>query len=222
MTLEEQLKQVRDTTLTRMPQSIVQVFKDSIRGIRDDKLKEQALQVGDQIPEISLKSIEGNPVGLIDLFQSEFLILNFYRGGWCPYCNMELREYERLKMDFMELGVSIAAVSAETPELATQTIDKNSISYPILTDDDAKLMKAIGIVFKLDEASKREYVNFGMDFSEIHGNENYELPVPAVYVINRDMEIVFVHFEEDYMTRMEPTEVLNFIKTNYQTINATT
>ncbi|WP_299439823.1 peroxiredoxin-like family protein [uncultured Aquimarina sp.] len=219
MTLQEQLKQMRNATMERMPQSIIKVFTDSINDIRKKRLKENALQVGDHIPDMGLQNINGNNLLLSNLIEKEFLILNFYRGGWCPYCNMELREYERLRKIFNQLNTDIVGISAEIPELVNQTIDKNTLSFPVLSDIDAELMKAIGIVFQLDEASKKEFENFGMDFTRIHKNNNFELPVPAIYIINKKMEIVFVHFEEDYMTRLEPTELLNILKNNLITEN---
>ena len=76
----------------------------------------------------------------------------------------------------------------------------------------SNFMKELGIVFQINETSKENYKGFGMDFTKIHGNENYELPVPCVYVVNKDWEIVFVHFEEDYMTRLEPTDLLTYLK----------
>lgn len=219
MTLEEQVKQTRDSIMERMPTEIMQVFENSISEIRANKLKENALQVGAKIPNHSLTDVDGDTVKLKSFIQYDYLILNFYRGGWCPYCNMELREYERLVNDFKEQGVGIIAVSPETPELATETIIKNVLSFPVLTDTNAQFMKKIGLVFKLDEDSKREFVNFGMDFTKINGNENFELPVPAIYVINKEMEVVFVHFEEDYMTRLEPTELLEKMKNKQVVLN---
>ena len=213
MTLKEQLKQMRNATLERMPQSIIKVFTDSIDNIKKKQLKENALQVGDYIPNMTLQNNNGYNTLLSDLIKQNFLILNFYRGGWCPYCNMELREYERLRETFNKLDTDIIGISAEIPELVNQTIDKNTLSFPVLTDIDAELMKVIGIVFPLDEASKKEFKNFGMDFIKIHDNSNFELPVPAIYVINKDMQIVYTHFEENYMTRLEPTELLKKLKT---------
>lgn len=212
MTLEQQLTQMREATMAKMPESIIKVFLNSLEEIRNDKLRERALQVGDHIPEGLLKDSTGNTVSLQSLHTSEFLVLNFYRGGWCPYCNMELRAYESLKDEFAALGVNIVAISAEVTALAAQTTTKNAISFPILTDTNAALMKRIGIVFQLDEATKREYGNFGVHLDKIQGNDEFELPVPAVYVVNRAMEIVFCHFEEDYMTRLEPSELLEIVK----------
>lgn len=214
MTLQEQLQQMRKASMERMPQSIIKVFTDSINNIIKNQLKEKALQVGDAIPDMSLQNINESHSLLSHLIKQDLLILNFYRGGWCPYCNMELREYERLREAFNALDADIIGISAELPELANTTSSKNELSFPVLTDVDAKLMKAIGIVFQLDEASKREFENFGKDFTKIHGNNNFELPVPAVYVINKKMEIVFVHFEADYKSRLEPTDLLNILKNN--------
>ena len=121
MLLTKQLKELKDATMDRMPQSIIETFNDGINEIKTIGLKERALQVGDFIPHIALTNYNSESVQLTDLHQSEYLVLNFYRGGWCPYCNMELREYERLKEDFTEVGANIVGISAEIPELALQT-----------------------------------------------------------------------------------------------------
>ena len=213
MTLKEQLKHMKNASIERMPHAIMKVFTDSIYDLKKNNLKENALKVGNCIPDINLKNIDGSTVLLSDLIEKDYLVLNFYRGGWCPYCNIELREYERLLINFDELNTSIVGISSETIELANNTTKKNTLSFPVLTDVNAKLMKEIGIVFKVNEASKKEFENFGMDLSTINGNSNFELPVPAVYVINLKMEVMYVHFEEDYMTRLEPTELLTILKT---------
>ncbi|MEM9363010.1 MAG: peroxiredoxin-like family protein [Bacteroidota bacterium] len=213
MLLTRQLEELRNATMDRMPLSIIQTFNDGIEKIKAIGLKEKALQVGDVVPHFSLTDHNGKSVKLTDLHQLGYLVLNFYRGGWCPYCNMELREYERLRGDFEKADTNIVAISAELPELALQTTEKNVVTFPILTDKDAKFMKDLGIVFQLDEKTKKDYEGFGMDFTQIHGNENYELPVPAVYIIDTNKKIVFTHFEADYTTRIEPSEVLRAIKT---------
>ena len=212
MSLKEQLKQMKEATLERMPQSIIQVFENSIDEIKKNGLKEKALKIGDKVPDVPLTNIDEGTVLLSELQKTDYLILNFYRGGWCPYCNMELREYERLREDFNQLNTDIVGISAERIERSSQTSHKNALSFPVLTDVNAQLMKEIGIVFQLDKASKQEYINFGIHLDEIHANSSFELPVPAVYVINKDREIVYVHIEEDYMTRLEPSILLEFIR----------
>lgn len=212
MSLEEQLTQTREAVLAQAPSSALKAFHDSLEKIKNDQLKEKALQPGQKIQDFQLIDTQGHEVSISHLHTIDFLVLNFYRGGWCPYCNMELRAYEKLRQDFLSIGADIVAISAEKTTLAASTSDKNQLSFPVLTDKEAHMMKAMGIVYSLDEASKREYTNFGLDLATIHGNDQYQLPVPAVYVINRAMEIVFVHFEEDYTTRLEPQELLNTLQ----------
>ncbi|MGH1337729.1 MAG: peroxiredoxin-like family protein [Aureispira sp.] len=212
MTLTEQLQQFKEATMTRLPQSIIQTFEESLEEIAQHQLKEKALPVGAQLPDFSLTDSQENVLHLDQVHTNDFLVLNFYRGGWCPYCNLELRAYEQLKNEFTALGATIVGISAEVPELAAQTIQKNNLSFPVLTDRNAVFMKKLGLVFPLNANMKRDYAGFGMDFTSIHGNTNYELPVPAVYIINKNREIIFVHFEADYMTRIEPQQILTILK----------
>ena len=106
---------------------------------------------------MGLTNVQGDIKLLSDLQTSEFLILNFYRGGWCPYCNMELREYDKLRESFNKLDVDVIGISAEITELANTTVKKNALSFPVFTDVNAELMKAVGLVFQLDEQSKKEF-----------------------------------------------------------------
>ncbi len=212
MSLKEQTERLKNDVLERMPQPIVQNFLNDINQLRVDKIKETSLDVGDTIPNGNFKNIQNEDVQLSHFHTSDYLILNFYRGGWCPYCNMELREYEKLKDDFDKISTQIVSISAEQANLANETSQKNVLTHAVLTDVDAKFMKQLGIVFALSEDAKRNFKGFGMDFTQIHGNENYELPVPAVYVLDSNFKVVFKHFEEDYMTRLEPSELLTIIK----------
>lgn len=218
MKLKTQLAQIKAATLTKVPQSAMEVMNDSITNIKISKQKERALQPGEKMLDFELMDIQGRPQTIRGLHTNDFLILNFYRGGWCPYCNLELRAYEQLRDDFLALGADIVAISAEKNTRGAQTATKNALTYPVLTDQDAKMMKDIGVVFQLDEASKKLYQNFGLDLKQIQGNDHYELPVPAVYVLNQDMEVVFMHFEEDYTTRLEPSALLEILKNQIQTV----
>lgn len=212
MTLEKQLVQISESGFSRMPKHIAQVLLEGIEEIAASDLKRNALNVGDTIEDAQLTDVFGTKKQLSAVFEKDFLILNFYRGGWCPYCNMELRTYENLKKDFYELGANIVAISAEKPDKAYATSEKNMLSFPVFSDENAVFMKSLGIVFALNGSLKKEYTNFGIDLKQLHGNSNDELPVPGVYVINRNFEIVFRHLDEDYMTRFEPSDLLSFFE----------
>ena len=212
MTLEAQLKQITAAGFDRMPQPIAKILADGIEEIKNSGLKNSALKIGDTLPDFPLTDVNNKQHTLSSLIHKDFLVLNFYRGGWCPYCNMELRAYDKLRGEFLAVETDIVAISAEKPTFAARTTNKNQISYPVLTDTAAELMKKIGIVFQLNEPLKREYKNFGIDLTILHGNINDELAIPAVYVINKYLEVVFVHLEADYMTRLEPNALLPILR----------
>ncbi|WP_109437362.1 peroxiredoxin-like family protein [Aquimarina sp. AU119] len=218
MTLKQQLIQISDAGFSRIPKAIAQVLLDGIKEVRLSNLKKNALKKGDYVPDLEVLNSFGISTSIQELVTHKLLIINFYRGGWCPYCNTELRAYEKLKEDFAELGAGIVAISAETPEITIQTSNKNHLSFPVLSDQNAKLMKAFGIVFQLNKKLREEYTNFGINLSEIHDNSNYELPVPAIYVINKDLEIVYDYFEENHMLRLEPKDLLNVLKDEISTL----
>ncbi|TGV01316.1 peroxiredoxin-like family protein [Flavivirga rizhaonensis] len=221
MTLKEQLSHISETGFSRMPKHIAQVLLDGVEEIASSDLKDKALKVGEKVTNAEFVDIFGTTRKLSEFMEQEYLVLNFYRGGWCPYCNMELRRYEMLKEEFERHGANIVAISAEKPNISAQTSDKNTLSFPLLSDNNATFMKSLGIVFTLNNDLKREYANFGIDLTQIHGNLNFELPVPGVYIINKDFEIVYVHLDENYMTRPEPSEILDTLTSKIMQKNTT-
>ncbi|WP_271783836.1 peroxiredoxin-like family protein [Aquimarina algiphila] len=212
MTLQEQLVLVSEVGFSRIPKRIAQVLRNVIKEITSSDLQEKSLKVGEKITDTELIDVSGKPRQLSEFLDQKYLILNFYRGSWCPYCNMELRAYESLKDDFQLLETSIIGISIERPTITSQTSEKNTLSFPMLCDENAQFMKSLGIVFTLNDDLKREYANFGIDLKQIHNNLNYELPVPGVYIINRNLEIIFRNLNENYMTRLEPKDILTFLE----------
>ncbi len=213
MSLSQSLSQITASGFEKMPHSIAKVLSDGIEELKKDDLSGTALQVGDTIPDIELINPENrSSISLKDLIKHEYLVLNFYRGGWCPYCNLELRAYEQLREQFKAVSANIVSISAELPDRTISTATRNKLSHTVLTDHHAKLANAIGIDFQLNKDLQREYANFGINLSELHGNEDNVLLVPAVFIIDKDMKIVWSHIEENYMIRAEPLDVMNELK----------
>lgn len=209
MSLSKSLNQVTASGFEKMPHSIAKVLSDGIKELKTDNLASNALRSGDEIPDIQLTLTKnGEKRSLRAFMKNDFLILNFYRGGWCPYCNLELRAYEELMKQFEQASANIISISTELPDFTMSTSVRNKLSHPILTDLNAELSKEIGIAFKLNKDLQREYANFGINLSELHGNDKNELLVPAIFIIDRNMKIVWSHIEENYMIRAEPSEVL--------------
>lgn len=208
MNLTEQLDRIREVGFAQMPKQVAKVLLDGIEEVAKSNLTSTSLKKGDQIPQFELVDIHEERKNVKDLMTNDYLIINFYRGGWCPYCNLELKEYERLKDAFEAVGASIVAISPEKPEYTSITSNKNAITFDVLSDENATIMKEFGIVFQLNEKLKKEYTKFGIDLTDVNGNNNFELPIPATYIINKDLEIVFSHIEVDYTTRLEPSVLI--------------
>lgn len=157
------------------------------------------LLIGEKLPEIMLADAIGKDVQLKKLLAAKPTILVFYRGGWCPYCNLQLSGLQEIEQDLTKLGYQVVAVSTDKPENLKASMDKGKLSYILLSDADLSLAKAMGIVFKAPE----HYQKF---LSETTGGKNKDmlLPVPAVYILNKDGEIRFEYIEPNFKERISP------------------
>lgn len=212
MSLTNQLEELTNQAFSNMPEHLAQGLKAGIQEVRTSQLKQNALKVGDKIKNLSLLNIYGEQISLKSLITKDYLLLNFFRGSWCPFCSMELREYERLKEKFLKSNIDIVAISPEVAKYSKKTKEDNFLSFEILSDENSKVMKEFGIVFTLSNEVKKIYEDFKIDLKEQNGNITYKMPVPATYVVDKNFNIVFAHFEEDYTTRCEPKDVLEFIE----------
>jgi len=145
------------------------------------------------------------------------MVLVFYRGGWRPYCNLELRAWQLLLPTLANLGASLVAVSPQSPDKSLSIAEKNELSYPVLSDSSLALASAFGVAFELPEELVELYGRAGNDLPAINANGKRVLPVPATYVIDRNGRIVFAHIEADYRERAELADVLNAVAASHET-----
>jgi peroxiredoxin len=155
------------------------------------------------------KDQNGNEVSLRDLLKKGKVVVVFYRGQWCPYCNKYLQRLEDSLSFIREKGATLVAITAELPENVTKTIDKTKAEYPILYDEGLKIMKAYEVEYQVPENTLSRYRNTGIKLEENNGvkNGNY-LPIPATYIINKDQMITYRHFDSDYRKRPSVKEIL--------------
>ena len=172
-----------------------------------------ALKVGDKAPFFSLPKANNESISSAELLQKGPLVINFYRGGWCPYCNLELRAYQQILPEIKELGAQLAAISPNLPDKSLSTVKKNSLDFYVLSDVGNKVAGDFGLVFTLDEELLPIYKQFGIILSEENGDDSFELPIPATYVLNSDGAIVLAFPDADYTKRLEPEEVVNVLRT---------
>lgn len=172
----------------------------------------QGLKTGDHAPNFTLPDATGKIVSLSETLTKGPVILTFYRGGWCPYCNLELRAYQRALPEIREAGAKLIAVSPQTPDASLTTKEKDELEFTVLSDVGGKVAHHYDLVFKLQDYLIDFYKQSGLDVPAHNGNDTWELPKPATFVIDQHGTIVFAHVDSDYRNRTEPSEVIKIVK----------
>ena len=161
------------------------------------------LLIGEKIPDIQLSNLEGKKVSLNDIISKEQTLLIFYRGGWCPYCNLHLAELLSIESEILKSGFNIIAISPDSPDNLKASIEKHKLNYTLLSDSKTEAARAFGIAF---QASER----YGEMLGKASGSLNTQglLPVPAVFVLNKQGEILFEYINPDYKKRLKGSLLL--------------
>ena len=186
------------------------VLTDDMDRVRTSGVLDQALKVGQRAPAFALPDAFGKEVALKTLLAKGPVIISFYRGEWCPFCNIELRTFQRELPKIEDLGATLIAISPEKPDHGIVAAEKNNLTFPVLSDFGNKVAKQFGIVFQVGEELKEFSKNvFKNDLALRNGEDSYQLPVPATFVIDTTGIIRFAHVDVDYMTgRAEPEAVV--------------
>lgn len=172
----------------------------------------KGLSIGDKVPEFTLPDATGKVVQLREILDKGPVILTFYRGGWCPYCNMELRAYQQLMEDIKAAGAELVAVSPQTPDASLSTKEKNELDYFVLSDEGNKVADEYRLVYKLPPYLVDIYKEKGLDLEKANDSDSWTLPVSATYIIQQDGTIAYEYTKADYKDRVEPSEVVEKLK----------
>lgn len=169
----------------------------------------QALGVGDTAPAFALPDHLGNTVHSSDLLAAGPVLINFYRGNWCPYCNLELRAYQQHLDRIKKAGASLIAISPMLPDNSMGIAEKNELAFPVLSDVGNKVANDFGLVFTVDARIQAMYLQrLGNDLPTLNGDDTFTLPLPATYVIGQDGIITYSYVNADYRLRADPEDVL--------------
>ena len=202
MTLQVELDAFKATWIGRVGPVVARMMVDDNASLLP--LAAKALKAGDTFPGVMLTDQLGRPIDLAELMVEGPLVVTFYRGGWCPYCNLELRAYQKALPAIERLGARLIAVSPETPDNVLTTAEKNDLAYTVLSDDRGRLADALGIRFELSAAVKDYFVKAGHDLPARNGDDRWSLPMPATYVVERGGRIALAFVDPDYRSRLEP------------------
>ncbi|MDA2919441.1 AhpC/TSA family protein [Desulfobacterota bacterium AH_259_B03_O07] len=208
MSLQKELEERFNMVSQKVPQDILNTMLDVTRRLVESGIADNSLKVGDKVPDFNLPNAVGEEVRLKELLDKGPVILNFYRGGWCPYCNLELNAYQKRLPEINELGASLVAISPQTPDNSLSTAEKNELKFQVLSDVGNKVANQFGLVFKVPSELQEIYNNFGITLPKFNGDESWELPMPGTYVIDKDGTVSYAFADPDYTKRAEPDEVI--------------
>jgi len=209
MSLKEQLAEYRANWHQRVPAERKAIMARHIEQLRTGAIARTMLKVGDRAPAIVLPNAKGETVDVGALLRKGPVIVTFYRGGWCPYCNLELKAYQEMLPQIAAAGASLVAISPEKPDESLSTAEKNALTFEVLSDVGQKVGRAFGLVYEFTEELKRAYQGFNLDIPARNGApDEWALPVSATYVIDRDGAIVYAYTDPDYRDRADPRDVI--------------
>lgn len=210
--LAEQLAEFRASFEEQVPADAKAAMAAATEALETAGLVNQALTVGDVAPDFELPDATGKSVRLQDLLKQGPVVINFYRGEWCPYCNLELRAFQALLPEFKQANTTLVGISPELPDHSLSVTEKHSLEFAVLSDVGNKVSRQYGLIFALAEALRPIYKAFGIDIPASNGDDSYELPMPATYVIDQSGRIRYAFAEADYTQRAEPQDVLAVVQ----------
>lgn len=210
-TLQSQLADYQSAFKQRVPAERVATMERATADLRASGIETRALAIGAALPDVVLADVHGATVRLRDIQGDTPLVVVFYRGGWCPYCNLELREWQRLLPGLKDLGARLVAISPQLPDNSLSTAEKNALAYPVLSDSSLAAAHAFGLAFTLAPELVALYSSVGNDLPTLNGNGQWVLPLPATYVFDGQGAVIYRHVEADYRLRAEPQQVLDLL-----------
>jgi peroxiredoxin len=212
-TLSEQLEEYRAGWMQRVPAERRAKMERHIAHLAESGFGQRGKQVGDRSPAIVLPDVHGRSFDVASLLKKGPAVVIFYRGGWCPYCNLELKAYQSLLARFAAAGASLVAISPEKPDDTVSTSEKNALTFPVLSDVGHSVGKAFGIVYAFTDELRSFYEALNLDVPGKNGTpDDWSLPLSATYVIGPDGVILFADTSVDYRYRTDPLDVLDVLE----------
>ncbi|MGV9930580.1 peroxiredoxin-like family protein [Streptomyces olivaceoviridis] len=207
-TLNAELRTFYEARQQQIPAEIREIMHRAGQELADSGQADRALTAGAQAPRFGLPSATGQTLALDDLLAEGPVVLTFYRGAWCPYCNIALRSLQQHHEAIAARGARLVAVSPQIPDESLTLTEKHALAFDVLSDIGSDIAKQYGLAFDLPEDLAAVYDELGFDLQRVNDGHPRTLPLPATYVIDRDGTIRWAFVNTDYTTRAEPADIL--------------
>lgn len=211
-TLTEQLKEKAEASKSNADPARQKIMQKAIDDLEASKITEKAVKKGDILPSFTLPDVKAGKISSGKLLKKGPLVVTFYRGGWCPYCNLQLNDLQKHLSQIRVAGAELVAISPETPDNSFSTADKNKLDFYVLSDKGGAVARAFGLMYQLPPDLVELYKGFGLDLTKANGTDRWELPLAATYVVAQDGKIVYSFLDVDYKKRAETTEIIEILK----------
>ena len=209
-TLQQQIANFQSKRNT--PASTKEAFAKGTQDLIASGIADQSIKQGDKAPDFALPDVNGETVQLSQLLTKGPVVLIFYRGGWCPYCNLALRSYQGILPEMQQAGATLVAVSPQTPDNSLSAREKMDLSFPVLSDRGNIVARSYGLVFTVAPGVQAVQRGMGLDLARVNGSETWELPIPGSYVIAQNGTITLAFVDPDYTHRLEPAAILTALE----------
>lgn len=208
-TIREQADQLKAAMDKSLPADAVEVFDRNIQDSLDQGIPSDAIKVGDGLEPFTLDDATGAPVSLDQIVEAGPAVIVFYRGDWCPYCNLALRTYQReLLPRLSAFGARLVAISPQSPDQSLSTAEKAELEFTVLSDAGSRVAQRIGIAFQQAEEVAAVQRKFGLDLAEVNAEGSTYLPRPTVLVVDQDRIVRFVDVQPEYTGRTEVADIV--------------
>ena len=211
-TLSEQTQQTLNDFITALPNDQQQTVSAAFSELLSSSVTANAKAASDVATDFELENVRGGKLSLSTALAEGPVVLSFYRGSWCPFCNLELNALQQRLADIESCGARLIAVSPELPDTSLSHAQKLELGFDVLSDPGNLIADRYGLIMTVHETLRPLYQQWGLDLPAANGDDSYRLPVPATYVIDRSATIRASHIDKDYTKRMEPDDIIEALK----------
>ncbi len=203
-TLKDSIATFMHGVSKQAPPEVLAGLAAEIEKLAESGIARQALQLGARAPDFTLPDAHGKPVTLSALLAKGPAVVTFYRGGWCPFCDLQLRAYPGVLGAVHDLGAELVAISPRTPDYALSDVEKKQLTFPLLTDTGNRVAREFKLIFTLSDALRKLQTHFGSVLPRFNGDHSWELPMPGTFVLDRHGVVKLASVDPNWVLRVEP------------------
>lgn len=209
--LANQIETLNVELSKQVPQEVLGAFQKSIEDLKSQNIEINSLKVGDKILDFYLPNAVNNIVTSESILKNGKMIVAFYRGNWCPYCNLELRALQENLLRIKAKNVTLVAISPQSSDNSLTLKEKHNLEFEVLTDLNNAYANQVGITFQLQDFVIPYYEMLGIKLEDFNKDKENKLPIPAVFVVDKGGVIVYRFLDANYMNRVDIEELINLL-----------